>query len=531
MALKLEDIPTSPHLVPVFKPALAGVDFLNLRQVNFDLMAECIPGTNNATKLVRGYSLITWVYWIYPRILKQLGRDQANSEELTHFREKIESLFVWGHKLAGIGGLPGISATVPKSVNGRVDLHFKAWKRSRANTSFEAAVQYGPSLLDLGGLGLLQKLSTGIYACTKAGAPLGEALDERLRACSAYPFLTDLARLEGTPEQAEALLPFWRVDEVSPREADAFRSILWDPTVSEERSPRGRRSSMIELIFAVLAAAPEPLGSGEIRMRLALPGLWKSEPLSGGQLKQSRSWLVLQLRQLQRLALESLFAWLERQLKNNGHQLPNSLVDAAIHVISGEYGFREDMTVGEVVETAGPPMTDLSTFEENVTSDPDACSPWSLCAQLRDAVVNTSEAALTTAFRSLLLLHQCRPFLEQDDLLARHLERGGASRVSLSHWFRLVDRFWDSPWKVLIDWILKNLIISQHLAVGTQRFDGEKVRLRMILEEDGLESLVQHPWQPAVTPDRLSALLSLLVGCGVLAQPKQEQYCLKHLPN
>ena len=127
-----------------------------------------------------------------------------------------------------------------------------------------------------------QKLSTGIYECTQAGDPLGEALDERLRACSAYPFLTDLALLEGTREQAEAILPFWRVDEVSPREADAFRSILWDPTVSEERSPRGRRLSRIELIFAVLAAAPELLGIQEIRMRLALPGLWKRETLSGG---------------------------------------------------------------------------------------------------------------------------------------------------------------------------------------------------------------------------------------------------------
>jgi hypothetical protein len=526
MALKLEDIPPSPHLVPVFKPALAGVDFLNLRQVNFDLMGECIPGTNNATKLVRGYSLITWVYWIYPRILKQLGREEANSEELIHFREKIESLFVWGHKLAGIGGLPGISALVPEAVNGRVDLRFKAWKRSRANTSFEAAVQYGPSLLDLGGLGLLQKLSTGIYAYTKAGAPLGEALDERLRACSAYPFLTDLTLLEGTQEQAEALLPFWRIDEVSPREADTFRSILWDPTVSEERSPRGRRSSMIELIFAVLAAAPEPLGIQEIRMRLALPGLWKSKPLSGGQLKQSRSWLVLQLRQLQRLALESLFSWLERQLKHKGHQQPNALVDAAIHVISEEFGFREGMTVGEVLETAGPPIGDLEIFEEKVAAEPERFSPWSLSRKLREAVVEGSELSLTTGFYSLLLLNQCRTFLAGDDLLARHLERGGASRVSLAHWFRLVDRFRDSPWKVLMDWILKNLIISQHLAVGTQRFDGEKIRLRMILEEDGLESLVQHPWQPGVTPDRLSALLSLLVGSGVVTQPDQERYTL-----
>jgi hypothetical protein len=54
------------------------------------------------------------------------------------------------------------------------------------------------------------------------------------------------------------------------------------------------------------------------------------------------------------------------------------------------------------------------------------------------------------------------------------------------------------------------LIISQHLAVATQRYDGEKSRLRMILEEDGLESPAKRPWQPALTPDRLESLLSLL---------------------
>lgn len=78
MALDLEEIPTTPFLVPRFKAEPVGVDYLNLRQTNFDLMGECIPGINNATKLVRGYSLITWIYWVYPRILKDLGREEAD---------------------------------------------------------------------------------------------------------------------------------------------------------------------------------------------------------------------------------------------------------------------------------------------------------------------------------------------------------------------------------------------------------------------------------------------------------------------
>ena len=53
----------------------------------------------------------------------------------------------------------------------------------------------------------------------------------------------------------------------------------------------------------------------------------------------------------------------------------------------------------------------------------------------------------------------------------------------------------------------------------------------MTLEEDGLESLVQHPWQLGITPDRLFALLSLLVGCGVVAQPDEERYTLRQSAN
>jgi hypothetical protein len=518
MPLELEKIPSTPCLVPRFEPALAGVDFLNLRQTNFDLMDECMPGTNNATKLVRGYGLMTWVYWIYPRILQRMGREEADSEELIHFREKVESLYIWGHQLAGLGGVPGISAKAPKPRDGRCDLRFKAWNRSRANTSFEAAVQYGPSLLDLGGLGLLQKIAPGIYVCSKAGAPLGEALDERLRESPAYGFLTDIANLEGTPEQAEALLPYWRFDESSPAEAAAFRSVLWDPSVIDEKSARGRRAAMVELILSILETASEPLDVPEIRQRMALPHSWTKEALTGGILRQSRSWFVLQARQLERMALESLMSWLESQLLQKGHLLPDALVSDAFEAMVAEYGFEEGTTTDDALKFAGEPIAGLEQFQQLIEEDPDWYSPWSLAGELREAVVEGTDTAVTTGFYSLLLLHQCRPFLEEDELLSRHLELGGATRVSLAHWFRLIERFRNRPFRELMDWVIKNFVISQHLAVGTQRFDGEKIRLRMILEEDGLESLVRSPWQPDLTPDRLATLLSLMTSCGAIVK-------------
>ncbi len=516
MPLDLEHLPKSPHLVPVFKPTLAGVDFLNLRQVNLDLMGECIPGTNNATKRIRAYSLISWVYWIYPRLLEKLGRNEANSEELIHFREKVESLFVWSHKLADIGGMPGISVKVPPSKNGKVDLRFSAWKRSRTNTSLEAAVQYGPSLLDLGGLGLIHKFETGIYVCNPGGRQLAKALDDRLRECPEYEFLTDLLQLEGTEEQARNLLPYWKFDETTPSEAEAFRSILWKPEHVGEKSNRGKRASMIELLLKLLSSAKGPLDIDEIRQHLALPGLWQEEALTGGMLHQSRSWLILQLRQLQRLAFESLMSWIESELLSGGHQTPDSLVRKAWNTYCEGMEVDADVTTSDALALVHRPFKQLEDFQKQMERDPDWFSPWELCSQLSESIAEQDDSLLYNAFYSLLFLKQCQPFLEADKLLECHLERGGSTRISLAQWFRTVDRMKDRPCHELLDWTLKNLVISQHFAVGTQRFDGEKIRLRMILEEDGLESLVGSPWKPGVTPDRLAALLSLLEDCAIV---------------
>lgn len=524
MALSLEELPNLPYLVPAFKPTLAGVDYLNLRQVNLDLMAECIPGTNNATRRVRGYSLICWVYFIYPRLLESRNRDDAESQELIHFREKVETLFVWGHQLAGMTGIPGISSKPPPLQNGKTDLRFAAWKRSRTNTSFEAAVQYGPSLLDLGGLGLLHKIENGIYACTTAGQKLGEALDRQLRQCPAYTFLTDIEQLYGTAEHASALFPHWRIDNTSLAEAEVFRTLLWNPEYSEERTDRGRRASFVEMVLSVLRNASQPLEVSEIRSRLALPTSWKDASLPSGQLRQSRSWLVLQLRQLQRLALESLMSWLEVYLINHGHQFPDVVVEQAQRVVFERLSLRPDTLTEEALGLVSGSFETLEDFQRSLAQNPDRFSPWTLAMKLRQAVLDEDDEIVGHSFHSLLLLYRCRHFLEASELFSRHLEHGGSARVSIAHWFGIVDRLRDRPLKQLIDWTFKKMIISQHLAVGTQRYDGLKIRLRMVLEEDGLETLVRVPWQPNLTPDRLEVLLSLMESCGAIEHANVEGF-------
>jgi hypothetical protein len=99
-----------------------------------------LPGTNNATVFVRPYSLICWVYWMYREQLKKKEKGHARSEEQKLFREKIESLHLWGHKLNNLRGTPGFDSKIPQAKDGETSLRFEDWKRSATNTSLAAAV-------------------------------------------------------------------------------------------------------------------------------------------------------------------------------------------------------------------------------------------------------------------------------------------------------------------------------------------------------------------------------------------------------
>lgn len=72
--------------------------------------------------------------------------------------------------------------------------------------------------------------------------------------------------------------------------------------------------------------------------------------------------------------------------------------------------------------------------------------------------------------------------------------------------------------------MIKNMVVSQHFGVVTRRYDAK--RIRIVLEEDGLDPLVKKHWKPAPTPDRLETMLSLLQGCGVIRSEDEGQMAL-----
>ena len=63
------------------------------------------------------------------------------------------------------------------------------------------------------------------------------------------------------------------------------------------------------------------------------------------------------------------------------------------------------------------------------------------------------------------------------------------------------------------------LILSQHFMVAARRFDGRTQRLRISIEEDGLEFIADgSPVIPSLTPDRLNTALGLMADCGLIGR-------------
>ena len=177
---------------------------------------------------------------------------------------------------------------------------------------------------------------------------------------------------------------------------------------------------------------------------------------------------------------------------------------------------RGDSSVEDLLHATCSPFDSIEDF----LTDRDKNKDWLDLIELSEEMLarsdNDDEDTSSVAFYALLFLYNCRSWFESSKSVRDHLHDGGASRVSLRYWYDAVEKMLKRPSYELVDWTIKNLIVSQHFAVGTNRFDGERIRLRIILEEDGLETLVRRPWHPVVTPDRLAALLSLMNSCGLI---------------
>jgi hypothetical protein len=509
--------PSVPYLIPDLRPRTSGVDFLNLRQVNLDAMDHCFPSVNNVTLHVRPYSLMCWAHWRISEELERRGASEVLPSQVRGFREKIESLVVWGAQLQVLSGVPGSSSKRP--ADAVVPLDFQSWNRSENNTSYLAAVQYGPSLSDLNGLGFLH-WEGPVPRVTTPGEKLARAFDDSIRGHAAYDALVDPDVMACDAGFATTVFPLLHPFETTPEEQAIFRERLFPVEhLGRLKLPAGRRVTSMSLILALLdegLSAKDPAAICDGMVFAAAPA-GHLLTLSPEQEAMSHAWAFLQARQLQRIAMEALLGWVEQVLGNP--MKPDALVETAAKQLADVRGWQAGTTVTSAAAGCCPVFGSLAEHRAAWLDDPGTFSHGRRAAALAGIVGNTQCQApelISACMDALLMVAASTAWMTESPVTKPWLAKGGSDRVSLDHWQATVNRLAEQPLKYLLDLLLKNFIVSQHFAVGTDRYDGERIRLRLILDEQGLDFLRETPWRPAVTRDRLAAVLNLMGSCGMV---------------
>ena len=160
---------------------------------------------------------------------------------------------------------------------------------------------------------------TGFLRTVEYGVVLAEALDQLLRADGQRygRLLATLASVTASAEDARVLWNLWSPSTLSQGEKEAFAGTFFNEgTIGNYSTAIGRRSSTLALARLHLKRAAVPLSVAEVR-----GGMFLSRSHDGvaydvppEQQTARRHWIVLQMRQLQRLALESFLSWCEMQI-------------------------------------------------------------------------------------------------------------------------------------------------------------------------------------------------------------------------
>jgi hypothetical protein len=519
----MSSYPQVPFFVPELTMKSGGLDFLGMRQATLDLRDTCFPGFSNSTQYLRPFSLMCWTYWKLHALAEEAGLEVLSSEQARTYREKVEVLFTWGHKLNEVSGLPGITARAPQEAAGAttVPLTFKDWRRIPSSTGLMAAVNYGPALKTTSGFGFLNPVAHELFQPMAAGVELAKGLDESLMAHQIPAVLTTLEVNSGSVNDALSAFEGWNIETPGERERTAFRTVLYDGGVAvddSEATALSMRSASFDLILAILKERAQSMDVEDIREYMFLGG--NALPLvtfSARAKSARRRWVVLQVRQAQRLAMEALLSWIEKRILTDGARQSGDLAKAAVELCQTSERFIDRDWLQFAQNHTGAPFHDLEDAIQTAVAEEEM----SIFFRMNELVREIREESDDVLPDALALLGLCRDYavvMQEIPELHDALRFGGSEGLSLSLWNEICGRANDLTSYEFILMVIEELILSRHFAVATRRYDGNVIRLRITIGEEGLEALVPRPWRPVPAQDKLASGLSLMADCGLIVR-------------
>ena len=484
-----------PQITGPSKVTPGGVDPLGLRQINFDLMDEILPGLNNVADLLRPFILMAWAWRRARAIVKAGKKGGATDQDLRDFVDRIEAIFAWSQFLADPNaGIPGRQALAALLDPSTTTYRFggKSWENRRSmrrtSTGLISPLNYGPGLRAMGWLAPTD--AVGVFTTNPELDAALDAFEASFADELGHPAFCNFGSVEVDREDVERWGPLWSLGSSTFVEKQAGFKRLAGTTADPKRR---LGLQLIEQAIAQIGHDSEEVDVAELRRFMSeSPEQWLDDE---ALISTALAWRRLQIRQLFRLALESTFYWLLGVLEGE----PRS---------SGELGSMFALAAGGASFESS-----ADWFEADATAN-----PVELMDILSGAAHEEDESALPTAIAAALAF--C---LSQRDYTAAAFEV--FDRLPLLRAIRDFDAWGELTPQEACARIIESWIIAQHTywSVGRGLADARGrgktlLRLRIVMDEGGWThtpgSSQGNPPNP--TPDRLQTAMNLLRECGRL---------------
>jgi hypothetical protein len=297
---------TDCSLVDPARTGVGGVDPLGLRQINFDLMNQLFPGVNNVARHIRPFTIVTWA-WRRTIALARVQKAVLPVSAHEDFVARIEVAFVWSMLQlyeAGDVDLPGKQRISQIWGDARqIQFGDDTWKEfvkaRRNSTALTAAINYGP------GLRAFKLLEDDAHqpGVRVPGDATGRALDafeSKLRPILKHKLFLGWDPCVFKRSTAEEWGHVWDMNELLDEEQEAMC----------ERLMGGRASASRRGGFTLLQRAYNEAEDDEDNtLRPLMYGI--DDPALRHEIKL---WRRVQVRQAFRLALETIFEWIVREI-------------------------------------------------------------------------------------------------------------------------------------------------------------------------------------------------------------------------
>ena len=480
-----------PGFVTFSKTRMGGVDPLGLRQLNFDLMNEVLPGLNNVARHVRPFVVLAWAWRRAGQRAEAMGWTHIKSSQLQDFVDRIEVLFVVSQLLQDKNvDLPGRDYLAPWLAESTFTFGGAGWtkrRRERAySTGLAAPINYGPGLKMLGWVEPHPKYP-GIMLSTPVVTPALDSLEAGLRPALKHEAFNSFDSITVTRKQVESWGALWSMDRITDDEARVMGELLMGAPAA-----LGRRLGVKLMLAASIQKKSTDTGALRAAMSGA-PSRFKPPP----DLVAIRDvWRAVQVRQLFRLSLESLFYWMMLKL-NDG--MPRS-IDVLVGALLDSLPSHSTITAGDWIRTLT--SADLG--------------PTELMERIQHAWGSETHADLPDCVARGLAFCLTEPTAARLQQTARlPLTRAQAEAAARSH--ASVPEF--------MRHVLESWVLAQHAywAVGRGLADarsggGMLLRLRIILDEGGwtLAPGASAGGAPQPTPDRLATAIALAKECRLI---------------